>query len=103
MTAVMVLCLTLLVVAAGLCLFQALRSVGVVDRAMALDTLTTVIISGLAVRVAVDHDAILVDVILVLGLLGFLTTATVARYLGRQRGPDGGERPAGRGEGTGPR
>ena len=57
MTVVIAICAGVLVAAAALCIAQALRSEGVVDRAVAL----------------------------VLGLLGFLTTATVARYLGRDR------------------
>ncbi len=85
MSVVVAVCGVLLVVAAGFCLWRALRSEGVVDRAVALDTLTTVVISGLAVVVAAGGDGVLVDVALVLGLLGFLTTATVARYLGRGR------------------
>jgi multicomponent Na+:H+ antiporter subunit F len=84
-TAVIAICAGILVVAAGLCIARALRSEGVVDRAVAVDTLTTVIISGIAVAVAATRDGVLVDVALVLGLLGFLTTATVARYLGRDR------------------
>lgn len=85
MSAVIALCGVVLVIAAGLCLLRALRSDGIVDRAVALDLLTTVIISGLALAVASSGDGVLVDVALVLGLLGFLTTATVARYLGRDR------------------
>jgi multicomponent Na+:H+ antiporter subunit F len=84
-TVVIAICAGVLVAAAALCIAQALRSEGVVDRAVALDTLTTVIISGIAVAVAATRDGVLVDVALVLGLLGFLTTATVARYLGRDR------------------
>jgi multicomponent Na+:H+ antiporter subunit F len=84
-SAVVVVCTALLVVAAGLCVWRAIRSHGVVDRAVAIDLLTIVLISGIAVRVALDGDGVMVDVALVLGLLGFLTTATVARYLGRGR------------------
>lgn len=85
MTLVIAFCGVILVIAAGLCLLRALRSDGVVDRAVALDLLTTIIISGLALAVAWSGDSALVEVALVLGLLGFLTTSTVARYLGRHR------------------
>lgn len=85
MSVVVGVCAVLLVGAAGLCVWRALRSEGVVDRAVAINTLTTVVICGLAVVVAAGGDGILIDVALVLGLLGFLTTATVARYLGRGR------------------
>lgn len=85
MSVVVAVCTVLLVVAAGLCVYRVVRSHGVVDRAVAVDLLTTVIISGIAVRVALDGDGVMIDVALVLGLLGFLTTATVARFLGRDR------------------
>ncbi|WCO67274.1 monovalent cation/H+ antiporter complex subunit F [Iamia majanohamensis] len=79
-------CLTALSVSAALCLLRLWRADGLADRAVALDTVTATIISGIAVGVAVTGDGIYADVALVLGLLGFLATVAISRFMSR-RGP----------------
>jgi multicomponent Na+:H+ antiporter subunit F len=54
------------------------------NRAVAMDTLTALLICGLAVGIAADGDGLWLDVLLVLGLLGFLASVTVARYIERR-------------------
>lgn len=84
MTAVGAVSLALLGAAAVLCLLRAVRPGTIADRAVALDTTVAVIICGLAVGVVVSGDTIFVDLALVAGLLGFLGTTAVSRYIGRR-------------------
>jgi multicomponent Na+:H+ antiporter subunit F len=83
-TAVGAVSLAMLAAAGVLCLVRAVRPGTVADRAVALDTTVAVIICGLAVGVVVDGDSIYVDLALVAGLLGFLGTTAVSRYIGRR-------------------
>ena len=84
MTVVAVICFTALAGCAAACLFRLWRCRTLVDRAIALDTVTATIVSGIAVGIAVTGDGIYADVALVLGLLGFLATVAIARYMGRR-------------------
>ncbi|HXH57508.1 monovalent cation/H+ antiporter complex subunit F [Iamia sp.] len=86
MTVVATVCFAALAVSAALCLLRVVRSEGLPDRAIALDTVTATIISGIAVGIVATGDGTYADVALVLSLLGFLATVTIARYMGR-RGP----------------
>lgn len=79
-------CLTALTFSAGLCLVRVKRADGLGDRAVALDIVTSTIVSGIAVGVAVTGDGIYADISLVLGLLGFLATVAISRFMTR-RGP----------------
>jgi multicomponent Na+:H+ antiporter subunit F len=83
-TVVGVISLAMLVAAGGLCLWRAVRPGTVADRAVALDTTVAVIICGLAVGVVVTGEGAFVVVALVAGLLGFLGTTAVARYIERR-------------------
>lgn len=51
------------------------------DRAVAFDMLGAVVSCGVLVAVAGDGDGLLLDLAIVLGLLGFLTSVTVARFI----------------------
>ena len=51
------------------------------DRAVAFDMLGAVVSCGVLVAVADDGDGLLLDLAIVLGLLGFLTSVTVARFI----------------------
>ena len=76
--------LALLIVAAVITVGRAVRpSSSTGDRAVALDMATSVIQCGLFVGAVILGDGILIDIALVLGLLGFLTSVTVARFLER--------------------
>lgn len=76
--------MAVLVVAAVLCVWRTLRPGSLADRSLALDTLVNVVISGLAVAIVATGDDVYVDVALMGGLLGFLGTVAVARYIGRR-------------------
>jgi multicomponent Na+:H+ antiporter subunit F len=79
--------LGLLIAAAALTVWRTVKpgsSVG--DRAVGFDMLTALIQCSLFVGAVIMADGLLVDVALVLGLLGFLTSVTVARFVERTSG-----------------
>lgn len=76
--------LVLLAIAAGLCLLRLVRPNSVADRIVALDTLLVVVVSGIAVLSARLGDGVFLDVLVVTALLGFVGTATLARYVDRR-------------------
>ena len=58
------------------------------DRAVAFDMLGAVVSSAVLVAVAANGDGLLLDLAIVLGLIGFLTSITVARFLESRDGED---------------
>lgn len=58
------------------------------DRAVAFDMLGAVVSSAVLVAVAANGDGLLLDLAIVLGLLGFLTSVTVARFIESRDGED---------------
>ena len=56
------------------------------DRAVGFDLLSAVFACALLVAAAETGDGLLLDLAVVLGLLGFLTSVTVARYLESRSG-----------------
>ncbi|MBB3083533.1 monovalent cation/H+ antiporter complex subunit F [Geodermatophilus sabuli] len=63
------------------------------DRVVATDTLLVIISAGLAVYAALERDPTVVPVLVVVSLLAFVGTVSIARYVGgmlvRARTPDG--------------
>ncbi|HWL41369.1 MAG TPA: MrpF/PhaF family protein [Ilumatobacter sp.] len=84
MNVVTTIAIGLLALAAAINAARAIRPGTVVDRAIAFDGIVSAIISGIAIGAVRMHSGVLIDVALVGGLLGFLTLATVARYVGRR-------------------
>ena len=84
MTVVFDICLTLLVIAGGLCLLRLVKGESIVDRVIALDSLLVVIICGIAVDAASHRSGIFLDVLVVGALVAFAGTVTVARYVERR-------------------
>ena len=78
--------LAVLAVAVTIVVVRIVRPGSLGDRAVALDTLTAVITCGLLVAAARSGDGLQLDLALVLGLLGFLTSVTVARFIEARRG-----------------
>lgn len=70
-----------LLLAGLLCLFRLLRGGSLADRIVALDNLLIVIISGIAVVAARNRQAVHLDIIFLVALLGFVGTVTAARYI----------------------
>ena len=76
--------LVVLLIAATLTSSRAIRRGTIGDRAVAMDALTAIITCGLLVATALTGDAWFLDLALVLGLLAFLTSVTVARFIERR-------------------
>jgi multicomponent Na+:H+ antiporter subunit F len=61
-----------------------LRPGSLADRIVALDAVLVVLVSGIAVQAARTGDGTYLDVLVVVALLGFLGTVTVARFIERR-------------------
>ncbi|MEX2627863.1 MAG: monovalent cation/H+ antiporter complex subunit F [Ilumatobacteraceae bacterium] len=85
MTVVVAVSIAMLVIAGVLALLAAIRPGSIADRAVAMDAVVAIIISGLAAGSIRSGDGLFADLALILGLLGFLATVTTARYLGQRR------------------
>lgn len=85
MTAAVVVTLLLLAAAAAVTVVRLLRGPSVLDRVVALDMLLSIITCGLATAVAFALYAIDVSVVVVVALMAFIGSATVARILLQER------------------
>lgn len=74
----------MLLFAAGLAVARILRSGTLADRVIGFDTLLLVLVCLLAVDAAANQRTTLLDLLLVVGLLGFLGTVTAGAYLERR-------------------
>jgi multicomponent Na+:H+ antiporter subunit F len=52
------------------------------DRVIALDTVNTLVIASMVILGVVYHEIIFVDVAIVYGLLSFVSTLYIAKYIG---------------------
>ena len=87
MSAVTWAALSLLAVAAVVGVLRVVIRGTLGDRAVAFDMLGAIVSCGVLVAVADDGDGLLLDLAIVLGLLGFLTSVTVARFVeSREKG-----------------
>jgi multicomponent Na+:H+ antiporter subunit F len=82
---VVTVCLGVLAVAAILTLLRAVRpGESLADRVVALDVFLTIIVTGIAVAAIRAGSALFLDVLVVVSLLGFVATITVARFIERR-------------------
>ncbi len=65
-----------------LALVRLARGPSLLDRVVATDTLLVIIAAGLAVHAALVRDPTLVPVLVVVSLLAFVGSVSVARYIG---------------------
>ncbi len=72
-----------LVLSLCLCFYRLLVGPSLPDRVVAMDTITTVIIAMIAVYCMKVKSAIFYDAILVLSILGFVGTVSMAKFLGK--------------------
>ncbi len=86
MTVVTEVAFAVLALAAVLCTVRLVRGSSLADRVVALDALLVVIVSGIAVHAARTGEGTYLDVLVVIALLGFVGTTTVARFI-EHRGP----------------
>lgn len=75
-----------LAIAAVLVLIRLLLGPTLADRMVALDALLVLIASGIAVNAASTGSGEFLDVMIVVSLLGFIGSVTVARFI-EKRGP----------------
>ncbi len=66
-----------------LCSYRLLAGPTLPDRVVAIDTITTIIIAMIAVYCMKEGSAIFYDAILVLSILGFVGTVSMAKFLAR--------------------
>lgn len=79
------LCLAGLFVSAGLCLYRIVVGPSAADRAVAFDTLSTVIVGMICVLCVLWRSTLYFDAVWILTLVGFVGTAAIARFLARGR------------------
>ena len=82
MTVVLVLAYLLLGGGALLAVVRLARGPSLLDRVVASDVLLVIVASGLAVHAALMRDPTLVPVLVVVSLLAFVGSVSVARYVG---------------------
>ena len=80
MDVILVLCATLLGAAALLLVARISLGPTMLDRVVALDVLVAVVICGLALDAAVHRHTTTLPVLVVLSLLGFIGSVSVARF-----------------------
>ena len=77
---VVLVCAVLLTVGATLAVIRAERGPSMLDRTIALDIVVTTVIAGVALYAAVFRRADVVPLLVVLSLVGFVGSVTVARF-----------------------
>ena len=82
MTVVSVLVFAMLGTGVLFALVRLARGPSLLDRVVATDALLVIISAGLAVYAALTRDRTVVPVLVVVALLGFVGTISVARYVG---------------------
>lgn len=75
-----------LMIASALTVWRAVRPGSLGDRAVAFDTIASLIQCALFVGSVLLADGVLVEVALALGLLGFLSSVTAGRFIERTEG-----------------
>ena len=73
-------------IAGVLTTLHVIRSRDHVDRALGVDMFVAIVLNGLAVSVALTEDDLVAALLLIIGLLAFLGSVTIARYI-EERGP----------------
>jgi multicomponent Na+:H+ antiporter subunit F len=77
-------CFAGLALAGLLCMVRLLRGSSLADRIVALDSLLIVIVSGVAVEAARSGRGTYLGLLIVAGLIAFVGTVTVARFIERR-------------------
>lgn len=88
MKPVVTICLGLLVLAGVLGVARIVRRSTLGDRAIAFDMLTSVLTCSLLVSAGYLRDGLLLDLAIVLGLLGFIASVTIARFIEARDGTE---------------
>ncbi|GAA1416865.1 monovalent cation/H+ antiporter complex subunit F [Agrococcus citreus] len=86
MEVVLIIAGVMLAIAAALTLLRIIRGPGPADRVVATDVLIAVVGGSLAVEAAMNHHPYTIPVILVLSLLAFAGTVSIARFIAGREG-----------------
>lgn len=84
MTVITTACLVVLAMSLLLVVAFVLRARGLVDRSLGLDTMMSIVLNGLAVVVVATGDPDVVFLTLLISVLAFIGTVTVARFVERR-------------------
>lgn len=84
MTVVVGACIAMLGTAALLALLRVAKGPTMLDRVIALDVIVAIVVIALAVEAAVNRHATTLPVIVVLALVGFVGSVTVARFAAKE-------------------
>lgn len=82
---VMGLCLAILGVAAALTVYRMTAGPTMLDRVIAMDVLVAIVVCGLGVEAAINRHATTLPILVVLSLVGFVGSVSVARFAARDR------------------
>lgn len=85
MTVVFAVAAGMLCLAAAVAVARLVRGPATLDRVVAMDMLLAITMCGLATTAAATVDSTPVPVLVVVALLGFTGSASIARFLGRER------------------
>ena len=85
LTNVCAICLTALLISGGLCVYRVIIGPKAADRAVALDTLTSVFIGIICALCILWKQTFYFDAVWILTLVGFLGSAVIAKYLEKGR------------------
>jgi multicomponent Na+:H+ antiporter subunit F len=80
MTVVIWICAVLVLAGAALAIVRAERGPSMLDRTVALDVVLTTLIAAVALYAAVERRAEVVPVLVVLSLVGFVGSVSIARF-----------------------
>lgn len=84
MTVVLGICGVMLAVAALLCMTRLIKGPTLADRVFALDALLIVAVIAIGVWTAVTRRGTYIEALLVIALVAFIGTTTVARFIERR-------------------
>jgi multicomponent Na+:H+ antiporter subunit F len=82
---VFALCLAILGVAAAMAVYRMTVGPTMLDRVIATDVLIAIVVCGLAVEAAFYRHSTTLPILVVLSLLGFVGSVSVARFAARER------------------
>lgn len=84
MSVVLWACIAMLGVAAVLTLLRMALGPTTLNRTMAMDTFVAIIVAGIGVEAAANRSDTSLPILVVLSLVGFVGSVSVARFVGRE-------------------
>ncbi|MEK8226242.1 monovalent cation/H+ antiporter complex subunit F [Oerskovia sp. M15] len=94
MIVVVLICAVLLASAAALAVVRAEKGPSMLDRTIALDVFTTTLVGTIALEAAWSRRTETIPILVVLSLVGFVGSVTIARFASVEPEGEGGSRPA---------